>query len=935
MKRINFKRLKNLLVLAIVLSIPCLMMGNNEPIVSQKKLLKEVLIQFEDRYKVLFSYEQSLVKDIEVNFKFKGKEKFEPALKRLLKSVQLNYDTYGDKYIVIYKQSEEAAKDLSLILEHFKEIEEIESKGRLRVLRKGKGNSNLTDVKDELATFENVSGRVTDDNGNPLLGATITIKGTNTGVVTDINGNFSIEVNSFPATLIVSYVGFNAKTIVIESAQTDLNIVLVEGLTLDEIIVTSRKREESLKDVPVSVTAVSGRKLASLDAQDITATADLAPNVNFSYGGTSSGSSSAAVVYIRGVGQNDFVPTVDPGVGIYVDGVYLGRTVGAILDLVDVNRVEVLRGPQGTLFGRNTIGGAISLTSNEPKDELSGSISATGGSFSRTDVAGTIHLPVSEKFKTSLSFVSKNRDGYVERLLVGDDLGDENVFGIKANLLYKPTDKLKFKLSFDYSRERENSAAEEQLNAEGVFPDIVNGAILNDPDCLTEECVRNSASNIPFTTNETGPSQNDNDAYGISLVGDFKLSENLSIKSITAYRDLDAEFARSSDGTAFDIFSTEDIFEQSQFSQELQLLGSYDKIDFATGLYYFNEDAFNQVDARADILSEPGIVPVFPFDIGGTVDNSNFAVFGEATYNITEKLHLTGGLRFSDETKRFDPFAINGLGNENVTPGERELNFSEVTWRGIFAYDVTESINSYFSVSRGFKSGGFDIRFTNPTIDLEPTSFSPETVLSYEAGFKSYFKDAGLRVNFSAFISDYENIQVSINPPGGVATRTVNGAQANIKGIELDFDWAVTKNLIIDGTLGLLDGEYTELAQDSELSLDDELIRTPTSSYSLGVSYRIGLKKAGAIIPNITLASQNDIHFEPVNNDFVFEDGYTAVNFITTYTTANNKFSLSGGVINLTDERYLIAGDSNDTIGYALGIFARPRNYFLTAKYNF
>ena len=901
----------------------------------KERTLAKILDDFGDKYDVFFSYEKSMVKDIKLDFEFIEDEEVYSALDRLLSSLDLAYDTFGEKYIVIYKKSEAAGKDLTKLKRHFKEIEKIESKGRIKIFkRKNKKTISMPDIVNEVAgftaTFESIRGRVTDDSGNPLIGASIVIGKTSTGTVTDLDGNFSLEVTSFPVTLNVSYTGYADQAVIVNNAQTDLTIVLEEGLSLEEVLVTSRKREESLQDVPIAITAISGSKLEAMDAQDITATAGIAPNVNFSYGGTSSGSSSAAVVYIRGVGQNDFVPTVDPGVGIYLDGVYLGRSVGAVLDLADVKRVEVLRGPQGTLFGRNTIGGAISLTSNDPADDFSGNVRITGGSFTRFESSAVFNIPFSDKVKSSISLLQKRRDGYVTRTIAGDDLGDENMFGLRTALMYKPTDKFKLKVSFDYSLERENSAAEEQLSAVGVFPGIVNGSI-GDEDCLTPDCVQNQVSNIPFTTNETGPNLNDTDALGISLTADYELSENLLLKSITAYRDLSAEFARASDGTPFDIFATEDEYEQDQFSQELQLIGGNDQLDFIAGAYFFKEEGFNAVIASADATG----IPVFPFDIGGSTDNTSFALFGEATFHVKEKLHLTGGLRYTTETKGYDPFAINALGGENVTPGLRELDFDQLTWRAIVAYDLSESLNTYISASKGFKSGGFDVRYTQATEDLEPTSFLPETVLSYEVGFKTDFQDADLRLNIAAFYSDYENIQVSINPPGGVATRTVNGAEADMIGIEIEFDWSPTKNLIIDGSLGFIDAEYKELSEGSELSLEDEFIRTPKSTYKLGASYLIKLGTNGSLTPRFSLTSQNDIHFEPVNNEFVFEDGYNNINLSATYKTGNGKFDFTVGVNNLTDERYLVAGDSNGTIGYALGIFALPRTWYGTARYNF
>ena len=878
----------------------------------EKTPLKEVLNQFEKRFNVFFSYEKSTVKNIEVSFEFLANEKSDEAITRLLNTVNLDFETFGNKYIVIYQKNKKSSRSVEKLKKHFLEIEKIESESDIQVLSKHQ--------KFKLKRQENViSGTVKDTFGEPLLGATVLVEGTNNGVTTDFDGKFSVSVKSFPVNLIVRYVGYTTQTITVSSTD-ELNITLQENVNeIDEIFVTARKREETLKDVPIAITAVSGVKLDALGAQDITATAALSPNVNFSYGGTSSGSSSAAVVYIRGVGQNDFVPTVDPGVGIYLDGVYLGRSVGAVLSLADVQRVEVLRGPQGTLFGRNTIGGAISLTSNEPADEFSGNLKITGGTFNRFDSSAIFNIPFSDKVKSSVSLLQRRRNGYVERLVAGDDLGDENLLGVKTTVLYKPSDNFKIKASFDYSSEDESSAAEEQLSSAGVFTDNILGGI------------EDQVSTIPFTTNETGPSLNNTDAFGISLVADLDLNDNLSLKSISAYRDLRAGFARSTDGTPIDVFGTIDVFTQDQFSQELQLIGGYDKVDFVAGAYYFQENAFNAVVASADATG----IPVFPFDIGGTTDNQSLAVFGELTLHVGENFHLTGGLRFTDETKAYDPFAINALGGLNVTPGFRELDFSELTWRGIAAYDISESVNAYVSASKGFKSGGFDVRFTNPTEDLEPTSFLPETVNSFEGGLKTYFKEAGLRFNLALFYSDYENIQVSINPPGGIATRTVNGAEARLFGAELEFDWSPAKNLIIDGSLGLIEAEYTSLAEGSELSLEDEFIRTPTSTYTIGVSYLAELGNNRTLTPRINLNAANDIHFEPVNNEFVFEDGYANINISALYKTGNGKLEFTGGINNLTDERYLLAGDSNGTIGYALGIFQLPRNWYASARFNF
>ena len=909
---------------------------------SSDRALIEVLDEFSERYNVFFSYEKHLVKDISVDFDFKKNEELHFALDRLLISLGLSYDTFGKKYIVIYKDSEASQKDLTKLRHHFNEIEKIESKGNVKIVAKDKSRKSLSRKNvaqlTAFAAVESVSGTVRDESGEALIGASVVVAGTTNGTTTDVDGKFSLDVPSFPLTLEISYTGYTSQTLVVNTARNNLDIVLSEGLNLNEVIVTSRKREESLQDVPVAITAVSGRKLEAIEATDISSVSTLAPNVNFSFGGAVSGASSAAVVYIRGVGQNDFLQTLDPGVGIYIDGVYMGRSIGSVLDLVDPERVEVLRGPQGSLFGRNTIGGAISLVSKDPGDEFEGYIKAIGGDYNRFGLQGSLNIPFSKTFKGRVSAKYHRRDGYVERLLVGDDLGSDNSIGARANFLYEPSKKFRLKLNFDYTREDETGAAEEQLNPNGVFANLYNNNILQDtlcPDNNNPDCFQNTISTEEYTTNEIAPNFNQVDLFGGAMIGEYDISDALSLRSITSYRNLASNFTRGSDGSPVVLFQTNNDYDQSQFSQELQFTGTYDKVDFVSGLYFFSEQGsdFNIVEA-----SDLPFIPTFPLESGGDIDNSSFAAFGEATFHLTNKFHLTGGLRYTTETKRYDPlaFAVNHPTPDFVTRGFRELDFSRVTWRAIAAYDVTDNINAYGSVSTGFKSGGFDARYTGPTTDNEPTSFDPEEVINYEIGLKTSFPDAGLRLNVAAFTADYTNFQVQGNPPGQIATVTFNGAEANIQGLEFELDWAPVEGLFINGSLGLLDGEYVSLNENAnEFTLDDKLIRTPTNSYNFGISYLFDIGKSGSLLPRFDLTSQNNIHFEPANNDFVFEDGYQHINFLLTYKTPSKKLSITAGVLNLTNQRYLLSGDSNGVLSYALGIYSRPRNWMASVRYDF
>ena len=391
-----------------------------------ERSLVEIFDDFATTYNVFFSYEKANIEDVKVDFDLEENEKLIDAMDRLLDSLDLDYEIIGDKYIVVFQKSNQSDSDISKLKHHFNEIEKIESKGNLKIFNKQSEFPTVSPNQlGQLAKVEEIAeiirGSVRDDNGEGLIGASVVVAKTGIGTTTDLDGSFSLSVDELPVTLEISYTGYTTQTVVVSDNATSLDIVLVSGLSLEEVVVTSRKREESLKDVPVAITAVSGRKLEALQAQDISSVADVAPNVNFSFAGTTSGSPSAAVVYIRGVGQNDFLQTLDPGVGIYVDGVYMGRTVGGVLDLVDPARVEVLRGPQGSLFGRNTIGGAISLTSMDPGDETEGYIKATTGAYSRIGLQGSLNVPFSETVKARSSAKYHRRDAYVERLIAGDD----------------------------------------------------------------------------------------------------------------------------------------------------------------------------------------------------------------------------------------------------------------------------------------------------------------------------------------------------------------------------------------------------------------------------------------------------------------------------------------------------------------------------------
>ncbi len=720
----------------------------------------------------------------------------------------------------------------------------------------------------------------------------------------------------------------------------------LENSRLDEITVTARRVEESLIESPVAVTAITGRELENADIAQITGLADTAPNVNFSFAGTSSGSDSAAVVFIRGVGQNDFTVVSDPGVGIYIDGVYLGRTVGSVLDVFDLKQIEVLRGPQGTVFGRNTIGGAINIATSDVSDEFSGRARIIVGEDNRFEQFFSLNVPVTDTFGFNVSAFNRDRDGTVERL-DGVTLGDDNVYGGRVKAVWKPTDRFKSTFTFDGTREDEESAAEVVLDV--IEPSLFVGFFNNNTfgngttdtaGCVDGGPVTNSACANdqfvlgPFTSAETGPSNNEIVNFGLSLTNEFEISENLTLKTISAYRDVDAEFARASDGTPFDIFATETTYLQDQFSQEIQLIGSNfeNRVNWVLGGFYFEEDG-----AGFDTVFF--LPPTNPLFIGAETNNDNIAIFGEATIDLTDRLRVLGGLRYTDETKETDLTSVSlTLPVDNLSgeaAGVITQDFSEVTWRASAIYSLSDRVNTYFTASRGFKSGGVFQRVVGPISDIPTLTFDPEFVTLYELGLKAEFREIGLRVNVAGFLSNYTNIQLDGAAPGSFATTQFNAGDADINGIEVEFDWSPIDRLRFSGALGYIDAEYSSITEGSLVTLEDELIRTPEITWSLNGSYGIEVGGVGTFTPSFNWVYKSEHAFEATNTPLTTQDGYHALDVSLAYDHPVQGWRAVASINNVTDARYLTAADFNGTIGYELGIFARPRNFFVSLQYEF
>ncbi|MCB1121796.1 MAG: TonB-dependent receptor, partial [Verrucomicrobiae bacterium] len=559
--------------------------------------------------------------------------------------------------------------------------------------------------------------------------------------------------------------------------------------SLEEIVVTARKREESLMDTPVSITAFSGEELVNRNLVSIDQIGAQTPGLVFSSSANISGSSNAASVFIRGIGQSDYTLAVEPGVGIYIDDVYLPHSIGNVANVVDVERIEVLRGPQGTLFGRNTIGGAIRVVTKKPNEEHEGNIEFTIGSDDRIDIKGHANIPITDTFFMRFSALSQDRDGFVSRPFLDGDSGDKDSVNLIAQARWLVSDNFTADLMLGIDRDDSEGApmvalAQDPNHPAGtqptrfrdfiapfVDPAVLQGmlqgftpSVINDPDGSC--CHSFSNTDIP----------SDMEGENATLTLSWDINDNLNFKSITAYRSLESRFGRDADNLPFnqqvELFLSVDY---DVWSQELQFSGTAmdDRLDWTVGAYYFYEDGV-----------EDDLVAFASFDItsGGFFSTEDYALFAQGTFDVTDKLSLTLGVRYTDEEKEAKvdgarhqglltgfltsldamgskanvafgpglPFPLVPVGTyvENVEETVPYLNLS---------YQWTDNLMVYASYSEGFKGGGIQVR--NGPLPFLP-QFDPEFVESYEVGLKWSGLDGRLNLSMAAYTMDYDGVQL-------------------------------------------------------------------------------------------------------------------------------------------------------------------------------
>ncbi|MFZ5609942.1 MAG: TonB-dependent receptor [Pseudomonadota bacterium] len=720
---------------------------------------------------------------------------------------------------------------------------------------------------------------------------------------------------------------------------------------LEEIVVTARRRAETLQDVPVSVSAFSADRVAELQADTLAGLQYAAPNLYLD-----KGDASNAVIYIRGIGQNDSLAFADSGVGVYVDDVFIARSQAAFLDLFDVERVEVLRGPQGTLYGRNTVGGAVKFVSTLPGEDFEAYGEVGAGDFGFATVKGRVSGPlVGDKLRAKAALAATRRKGYASNTVTGEDDGDLKSLAWRLAFLYAPSEKLDILFSYDGKLDRpDTSRSPVRETAILGFADPINAPFSPASFAPNED-------NYQVDVNANGLS--DLTAHGLSLKLNWAASDAWSVEAITAYRRMDFDLNLDTDGSPLPILDILLLQDQKQFSQEVRATYAPDAdVTMTGGVYYFYDDdlTFSGVDnLSAALFGFP--VTLFGLPTSSLADTAqktnSIAAFIDASFALSERLSVSAGVRYTYERKTsgrrfelfFDPAIsvitdtppfLAGVGVPGTTLAGKK-NFDALTPKFSLSYKVSDDIMVYASASRGFKSGGFDGR-GNSDFTFQP--FDPETMWSYEGGVKSRWHDGRLVVNAAYFYNDYKDLQVTSfgsDPVSGTfVSLFTNAAAARIQGLELDIAARPSTELTLSATLGYLDADYQAFETlvggvVTDVS-DRSLVNAPKWNASLGATYERPMTSSLIGVVHGDAAYRGKTYNEITASERLAQDSYVIVNAFVSLKTLDARWELRGGVKNLTNREIRVQGfNLSEFPGVELSFFSAPRTFDVRLFYRY
>ena len=683
------------------------------------------------------------------------------------------------------------------------------------------------------------------------------------------------------------------------------------GSAIEEIVVTAQKREESLQDTPISIAAFSARDLENKGISGLTDLRAQVPNLQLT---PFPNNAATTQIFMRGVGLADDQITQDGGVAVYMDGVYVARSQGLAMEVADLERIEVLRGPQGTLYGRNATGGAINFITRKPDlGDFGFKGQATIGNYDNRRFKAAVNIPVGETIAARLSYVNQKQHGFIRNPGTGiDRWGDKDREAMRADILWQPSDRFSLRYSYDRT---EIGDTPYYVALSPLHPRVLDRPEAGSP--LVRDVLPNDIT-----------------SQGHSLTAEYEVSDALTVRSITGYRKLDnfqnQDYLTGALGPN-PLQKNSSRAKQDQWSEEVQLIGEAldGGLQYVAGFYYFKESGSN----FSNSYSPPTLTRSFTT---ATIDNRSYALFGQATFTpqwLDNRLHLTVGLRQSWDKREATlsrQTQVNG-GPITTIPGFGDGNrtFKDFSPSFVVAFDASPDVNIYAKAVKGYKSGGFNVRASSITRFDE--GFGPETLWSYEAGIKSQWLDNRLRFNAAAFISKYSDIQVNVqsDPTNIRLTDVLNAGKATVKGVEVDLTLAPVRNLRLSVNYGYLLARYDEILDATGRNIADNyrFTNAPKHTIALDLTYDLPRLPIGQLSANVNYTAQSD----KFTNSTISSGKY----IIGDYGLLNARLTLGDipgvkGVRaslwgrNLTDKNYYIM---QFNVGRPGALFGEPRTY--------
>ena len=673
---------------------------------------------------------------------------------------------------------------------------------------------------------------------------------------------------------------------------------------VERIMVTARKRSESLQETPTAITVIDSGLLDDNNVSNLDDVGKYVPNLNISRFGA--GNTAHASVFIRGIGLQDHIITTDPGVGVYVDGVYLGRQMGANLSLPNIASVEVLRGPQGTLYGRNTLGGAINVITKQPGDENVFNISAKAGSRGRVETTAYYNNELTDAWSVSASGAYKKRDGVGTAINLDNperEIGEENEFSGRIATKFQASDDLSFVFAVDTV---DNKSGQSPYTIEMTDALDANDPFNGDFPLLNESLL--PANPDDLGTAVAGLESTEASGWGAALTTNWSINEQYDAKFIISKRHSDYEGGLDDDGTVLHLSEFPEVGGADQESVELQLNGTFDNMDFVSGLYYFTEDGYTKsgpwtfspwntpngkLTNGDDSFGDYGY-----FDLNQVT--TSYAAYFNMSYSLTERLDIGGGLRYSSDEKKANAMFPSFAERKFV-----EADFSEVTWDVNAAYRLDSGHNVYATIQKGYQTGGFPPRPFGGAAQF--VAFDETTAINYEVGFKGQVLD-NLTLMTAAFYTKYSDLALPYSDPtagGGFVTIIENAGESEAQGIEIEATLNVTDDFDIRAAFGYLDAEISQIDDGvTGIELGATPALTPKYTATLAASYYVELDSGASLAFNADYSYRSSMQGQSSNNPTEEISSRDLAGFNVKYQPADALWSLSLYGENVFNEVY-------------------------------